>query len=202
MKLKSTLAKTFIRGLAVLIPLVLTLYLVGWSLYSLESVVRTGLTLLIPEQYYPPGMGIAATFILIFLTGILMESSISQKIFGWFESLLEAIPVVGAVYAALKDFFAYFSMDEKDKASQVVLLTLPGTEQEVLGLLTNNSPHTKIDGISEESLAVYLPMSYQLGGYTLLVPPESVRRVEMPVEDALKFILTAGVAKKETVVGR
>ena len=51
--------------------------------------------------------------------------------------------------------------------------------------------------IGEEKLAVYFPMSYQLGGFTVIVPKSSARELKMTVEEALRFCVTAGVSKPE-----
>ncbi|MGZ8157769.1 MAG: hypothetical protein ACXWT1_08800 [Methylobacter sp.] len=47
--------------------------------------------------------------------------------------------------------------------------------------------------ITDDQVAVFLPFSYQLGGYTVIMSRENVVEIDMSVEDALRFIATAGV---------
>jgi uncharacterized membrane protein len=57
---------------------------------------------------------------------------------------------------------------------------------------TTELPHARDTG--DEIVGVYLPMSYQIGGYTLFVPRSAIERMDMSVEDAMRFVLTAGMS--------
>src|SRR5688500_13509448 len=86
---------------------------------------------------------------------------------------------------------------------QVVTLTFPGTDWKVLGFVTRAEFTDLPAGIGTPSeIAVYLPMSYQVGGYTLIMPRESAKPIEMSREDAMKFILTAGLKTAPQAAGR
>ena len=88
------------------------------------------------------------------------------------------------------------SGDEKP-FRKVVLVKLPeGLEQ--IGFLTRDA-FDEHPEIGADKVAVYLPMSYQLGGFTVLVPADQVREVSMTVEEALRFCVTAGVSRPEEV---
>jgi uncharacterized membrane protein len=84
---------------------------------------------------------------------------------------------------------------------QVVAVTLPGTSWRLLGFVTRAEFTDLPAGIGTASeVAVYLPMSYQVGGYTVIVPREAVRAIEMSREEAMKFILTAGLKSASPAV--
>jgi uncharacterized membrane protein len=96
------------------------------------------------------------------------------------------------VYAALRDLLGLFAQ-HKEPSLQVVSLDLPGNLR-VLGFVTRADFSDAPAGIARENeVAVYLPMSYQVGGYTVLVPRSACTPVDMSREDAMKFILTAGL---------
>jgi uncharacterized membrane protein len=73
-------------------------------------------------------------------------------------------------------------------------VTFPGTSWKLLGFVTRAEFTDLPQGVGTASeVAVYLPMSYQVGGYTVILPREAIRPVEMSREEAMKFILTAGL---------
>ena len=77
---------------------------------------------------------------------------------------------------------------------QVVTVTFPGTDWKLLGFVTRDEFTDLPPGIGTSSeIAVYLPMSYQVGGYTVVLPRQAVKPIDMSREDAMKFILTAGL---------
>jgi len=107
--------------------------------------------------------------------------------------LLLEIPLVRSVYAAMRVLLGLFAQ-HKDPALQVVMVTVPGTQWRLLGFVTRADCVDAAKGIAADGqVAVYFPMSYQVGGYTVFLPKEAVTPVDMSREDAMKFILTAGL---------
>jgi uncharacterized membrane protein len=87
-----------------------------------------------------------------------------------------------------------FAVGKEGPAMRVVTLTLPGTKWRLLGFVAREDFTDLPPGVGGAGeVAVYLPMSYQVGGYTVIVPRDSVSPVEMSREEAMKFILTAGL---------
>jgi uncharacterized membrane protein len=108
--------------------------------------------------------------------------------------LLLEIPLVRSVYTALRDLFGLIANGQDADALQVVSVTLPGTGMRALGFVSRADFSDLPEGIGREGeIAVYLPMSYQIGGYTLFMPRAQAVAVDMSREDAMKFILTAGL---------
>jgi uncharacterized membrane protein len=98
------------------------------------------------------------------------------------------------VYGALRDLFGLFAGHEEDQAMQVVSVALPGTGMRALGFVSRADFSDLPEGIGREGeIAVYLPMSYQIGGYTLFMQRAQAVPVALSREDAMKFILTAGL---------
>src|SRR5690606_14396222 len=93
-----------------------------------------------------------------------------------------------------QDFLSFFDSTKKKDFSKVVIVKIGG--QEILGFITREAFDGLPQGIGgPDKVAVYLPMSYQLGGYTIMVNREMVTPVDMSLEDAMKFALTGGVSK-------
>ena len=184
--------RTFLTGLLTVLPVIATLYFILWVLSILEQFFGKQVLLLIPDQWYRTGMGLAVAVVFVFLVGLLMHAILFRRLFGWAEKALLEIPLVRSVYAALRDLLGLFAQ-HKEPSLQVVSLDLPGNLR-VLGFSTRSDFSDAPAGIARAGeVAVYLPMSYQIGGYTVLVPRSACTPVEMSREEAMKFILTAGL---------
>jgi len=191
--LKPTLGRIFVTGLLTLIPAVATLYLLVWLIGGIDRMFGKPLRWLMPDEDYLAGMGIIAAVALVFGVGLLMHGVLFRKIFRRVERAMLSVPLVRSIYGAMKDLLGLFGQ-HKDPALQVVSLTMPGTGWRVLGFVTRSDFADLPPGVGTPAeVAVYLPMSYQVGGYTVIVPREAIKPVEMSREDAMKFILTAGL---------
>lgn len=121
-------------------------------------------------EYYVPGMGLVLGVVCIFLLGILVSQPGVGKLLSLVELPFTNLPVVKSIYSSLKDFADYFS-PRRDTAAQqmVVVLKIPGQALEVVGLVTRQSVDTLPAGFLQgDRVAVYLPMGYMIGGYTVL----------------------------------
>lgn len=189
-----SIGKIFLTGIFTVLPILATLYLVVWLFAAVESFLGKQLKLLIPDDYYRAGMGLLAALVLIFVIGLLMRAWLFRQLVKLGEDLLLRIPLVKVVYKALKDLFGLFSDDQNREALQVVSVRFPGTGMRLLGFITRSDFSDLPAGVgSEGEVAVYLPMSYQVGGYTVMIPRSQVTPVEMSREDAMRFVLTAGL---------
>lgn len=187
------IATNFFRGLGVVLPVVLTLWLVVWLAASTEALLRPVFLLVLPDNWYIPGSGIALALVGVYAVGVMMQVFVVQHLWHGIEALLNRLPLVKTVYNAVSDFFGFFSTNVADQASRVASIDL-GDERQLLGFVTDE--HVRLSGSDQELIALYLPMSYQIGGYTILLPPEQVRMLDMGAEEALRFILTAGINRK------
>jgi uncharacterized membrane protein len=190
---KPNLGRIFLTGLLTVIPAVATVYLLAWLFGAVDRAFGKPLRWLMPDETYLAGMGIVVAVALVFGVGVLMHGVLFRQLFRMVEQAMLSVPLVRSIYGAMKDLLGLFGQ-HKDPALQVVSLTMPGTGWRVLGFVTRSDFADLPAGVgTAKEVAVYLPMSYQVGGYTVIVPREAIRPVEMSREDAMKFILTAGL---------
>jgi len=195
----SSISKTFLTGLITILPIVLTLYLLYWLLVSAESALGSVIRLVLPENLYWPGMGSIAGLVVVFLVGLLMHAYVVRRLFAWGEQILYRLPLIKSVYRAIRDFLDYFSPDKKKEFEQVVAVSIGDTGMQVIGFVTQTVPeHLPEDFREEGSILVYLPLSYMIGGYAVLMPRSAVRPLDMSMEEAMRFTLTAGVTGTTT----
>lgn len=196
----NAIGKLFLKGLAVTIPVALTLAIAWWLATSAETLLGGVLMRILPEGWYIPGMGLVSTMALILLVGLLSHVIIFQRLFEWGESVLARLPLIKTIYSALKDFFGYFSPGAEQSFSKVVMVKLPGHDFEAMGFVTRETfDDLPLEPQAEEPVAVYLPMSYQIGGYTLYLPRKSLTPVNLPFEDAMRLAVTGGVTRNRSV---
>lgn len=197
------ITRTFLTGLVTLIPVVASLYLLIWLAMATESVLGKGMRSILPEDLYWPGMGMALVVVLIFLTGLFMRTWVAQKLFAWGEALLYRTPVVKSVYGPLRDLFIFMAEPRETGLQQVVAVQLGSADMKLVGFVTRKDLSDLPQGInSTDTVAVYLPLSYQIGGYMVLVPRAAVQPLEMSLEDAMRLTLTAGLSAKASPLGR
>jgi uncharacterized membrane protein len=91
-----------------------------------------------------------------------------------------------------------FSGDQESGMLQVVSVQYPGTQMKLLGFITRTDFSDLPQGVAgADDVAVYLPMSYQVGGYTVIVPRAQVTAIEMARDEAMRFVLTAGLTAQD-----
>lgn len=189
------ISKTFAKGLIAIIPITLTFYLLFWMADTAELALGKIFKFIFPDAWYIKGMGFILGLVVVFLFGNFLESQIFRRLFRIFEELVIQIPVVKTIYTAIRDLSSLFSSDQKEKFNKVVLVKVaPGNSQQI-GFITVSDDFEEAlpDFMVEDQVAVFLPFSYQLGGMTVIMPRKNVVEIDMSVEDALRFIATAGV---------
>jgi uncharacterized membrane protein len=148
----------------------------------------------LPDWLYHPGLGVVAGVLLVLAVGLVMELYIARRLWAQIERLVQGIPAVKTLYGAVKDFGSFISESSRQRTMGQVVRVKVADEAHVIGFVTR----TKFDDLpaglgGPDLIAVYLPMSYQIGGYTVFVPKSACTPVEMSREEAMKFILTAGL---------
>ena len=198
------LSGTFLQGLAITLPITLTLVLLYWLAAMAEDFLGGLIRYLYPGLLYWTGLGILAAIAIVFVAGVLMNAWFARRLMRLFDALLDRIPLVKSVYGSLRDIAALLSKkDSKSRFKKVVAVRL-AEQVRLIGFVTVEdfaALSQSSDGQGKAAIGVYLPMSYQIGGFTVFVPKTALEALDMSVEDAMRFTLTAGVSggKAESV---
>jgi uncharacterized membrane protein len=187
----------FFRGLITILPVALTVYLLTIFLVWTESIAIALVRPFIGD-FYVPGMGLALGILGIVAIGYLVSKRRVRQMLSIAERPFTSIPVIKSVYSSLKSFADYFSPGSKQgNGQQVVILRKPGDQMEIVGLITRHGTEGLPPGfLPGGRVAVYLPMGYMIGGYTVFVPTEWVHPIEMSVEEAMRSSLIAWMANR------
>lgn len=184
------LSHYFINGLIVLVPIVITYFVIATVFAIVEGIV---------ESYIPlkiPGSGVALLIIIILLAGWITSTWtwISQRIISYFETIVDKIPVVKFIYSSVKRVSTML-FESKTMFSQVVLIPYPHPGVKTIGFLMPKPSNVLAPYLSkeEEYESVFLPWSLNMtSGFNVFVPKKDIIYVDISVEDAFQYILTAG----------
>lgn len=189
-----SIGTTLLTGFITLLPVVLTIYLLYWAAISSEQLMGNALRWALPNAIYFPGLGMIAALVVMFIVGLLMKAILVRQLFSFGEQILYRLPLIKTVYRAIRDLFDFFS-PKKEGLGQVVAVTYNGME--TIGFVTQTDQQRLPESFrDQDKVLVYLPMSYMIGGFTVFIPKEHVRPLKMSMEEAMRFVLTAGITGK------
>jgi len=189
------LVRLFLKGLATIIPIALTLLIVLWLAGLAENGVGYLIKLVLPDNWYIRGMGLFGGIALVMAIGLLSQLWLFRKLIDLGEGVLDRMPVVKSVFRATKDFVDYFSSDDGNRFGQAVMVRHPELKIGIMGFVTRED-FSELPFGEEGEVAVYLPLSYQVAGYTIFVPREWLEPIDLPFEESIRLILTAGMTRR------
>ena len=184
--------KIFKRGLIAIAPLGISIAILYWLFSFLEELVGAPIKKFLGAKYYYPGMGIVAAAIILFLIGAILNTWLISKITHFFERILKKIPLLNSLYKMIKNVTHFFQSSPGDENKQVVEVTIGGMQ--LVGFITREN-FSEFPAMETDRVAVYLPMSYQIGGYTVILPKSKVKPINLSIEEALQYSLIAWAHK-------
>lgn len=189
---------TVLKGLVAILPIGLTVYVVYWLAVTAERLFSRAIKLLLPDLYFP-GLGLLIGVVTLYFVGLAVNAYFVHRALRISDRLFARIPVVKTIYLAIRDFMRFFpSSGQGSDLRRVVLLQFgPG---KVIGFVTAESDAMlrRSTPAGEDMVAVYLPMSYMVGGYTIFVPRELVETTGLSVEEGMRIALMGGVRSSAT----
>jgi uncharacterized membrane protein len=209
MPTQSLLAKLrtwFLQGLALLAPLVVTLALLIWLGRTVEDFAGALLRPLLPKGWYIPGMGLIVGFGVTLAAGLLANLFLVRWLVELVERLLNRVPLVKGLLDGLKDIARFFARTGDQELGHPVLVTLPAGDAliQLIGFVMQEHVELPV-GNGDDKLgatdivAVYLPMSYQIGGYTVYLRRDQIQPLAVGAEQALRSVITGGALEEASV---
>ena len=193
----ASIKRTFIKGLITIVPITATVFLLVWLFQTTEKILANTIKSLLPNNIaYIPGMGLIFILILIFVIGFILNAWVARWLFNLGEKIVGKIPLIKTIYNSVKDITAMFAQSKGD-IGKVVTVDFD-QDRKLVGFLTRDN----LDGLNlvkdnSGYVAVYLPMSYQIGGYTVLLPKDQVTEVDIPADRALSQCVTGWLTAKK-----
>ena len=185
------LRRLFLGGLLIVVPAILTFLVLRFLFDLVDGITRPIFEKLFDT--YIPGTGFLATLLVIILAGILSRFFLGRQLYKFWESIIERIPLVGLVYSPAKQLMESFT-SEQNSFSDVVFIEYPGKDLWTVAFATRHVL-LKTEHGPADSIVVFIPTTpTPLSGFTVLVPAASVRRVDLTVEQAMRFVVSGGIS--------
>ena len=177
-------SSSFFKGLLIVVPPVITVFVIKWLFDLTESSIGKFLPVKVP------GVGLVLVLVTIWIVGVLSGNFLSQKIIDLFDKLISKIPIVKFIYGSVKQVSK--ALFESDSAFKNVVL-VPYQKSYVLGFQILNVPAPVREKLGDDYVCVYMPWSMNMtAGMNFFVKKSDVIPVDMLPPDAFQFILTAG----------
>lgn len=192
-RLGKALLNYLIRGLLIVVPIAVSVFIVVWAVTTVDSWVninnilgtdpKTGVSRNIP------GLGLALVIAIILGAGIFVTYFVTEPMYNWFQRWLNKLPLFNFIYTSIKDLTEAFVGDEKKFNHPVLVET--ENDMKRIGFLTQ-SDLTKLD-LPGEAI-VYFPFSYSFAGQVYVVKKEKIKPLNMSAADAMKLVVSGGVS--------
>jgi uncharacterized membrane protein len=189
----------FFAGILITAPITLTLY-ITWLLINF---IDAKVTNLLPGDYNPnsylpvniPGLGLIIAVVLLTLIGWLTAGFFGRLFLRISEAILRRMPVVRSIYAWVKQIFETVFHERASPFREVVLIEFPRKGLWRVGFITGRTPGTTQDIIPGGLVNVFLPGTPNAAsGFLVLVPVADIYRVDLTTEEALKLVVSGGIA--------
>jgi uncharacterized membrane protein len=197
--MKKTLVKRyFITGLLIWVPLVITLWVLGLLVSAMDQSL-----LLLPNQFHTeswlgvhiPGLGALLTVMVVFVTGVFAANIIGQRLVRYWERVLARIPVVNSIYTGVKQVSDTLFLPGGQAFRKALLVEWPSSGSWTIAFLTGRPGGDVANHLKGDYVSVYVPTTPNpTGGYFVMVPRSGVVELDMSVDEALKYIISMGVA--------
>jgi uncharacterized membrane protein len=190
---RDNLKKSFITGLFIIGPLVISIALLAWffqkvdSLFSpvIDGIVRA----IVPGTDHIPGTGILSGLVIIVIVGFLARNVVGKRLISGVDGLIQRIPGYRTIYATVKQLTDAFSPDNKSSFKEVVLVEYPRPGSHAIGFRTGTAER---DG--ERLAVVFVPTNNLYLGEVLFIPEGQAVRLDMSVEQAVRILVSGGIA--------
>lgn len=196
----STLAKLrtwLFSGLLVLVPLIITLWVLDWVVSTLDQTLR-----ILPQAWHPdqllglhiPGFGVIFALVVVLVIGAMASNFIGNKMVTWWHSLLNRIPVVRSIYSGVKQVSDTLFSEKGNAFHQALLVKWPHEGMWTIAFLTGTPSGDLKSHLVGDYLSVYVPTTPNpTGGYLVMVKKSDCIELAMSVDEALAYVISMGV---------
>jgi uncharacterized membrane protein len=194
---KYRVKKYFITGLLIWIPLTITFMVLAWIINTLDQIL-----LWLPSGSQPrdvigfniPGIGVLASLLIVFLTGLVAANVLGQKVVQLWEGILARIPVVKSIYYSVKQVSDTLFSSSGQAFRKALLVQYPRQGSWTIAFLTGKPGGDAAKHLEGDFVSIYVPTTPNpTSGFFLMMPKEDVIELDMSVDEALKYIISMGV---------
>ena len=193
-----SLRKWLLSGLLVLVPLIVTLWVLDWVVSTLDQTLQV-----LPFDWHPdrllgmhiPGLGVLFALAVVISIGAMASNIIGHRLVNWWHALLHRIPVVRSIYSGVKQVSDTVFSEKGNAFRKALLVSWPQDGMWTIAFLTGTPGGDLAKHLSpKDYLSVYVPTTPNpTGGYFVMVRRDSCIELDMSVDEALTYIVSMGV---------
>jgi len=191
--------RNFLAGLLVTVPGALVIFAVLWFFTTIDGILQPIIRFFFGRPII--GLGFAITLVLIYLAGVLASNIVGRRLIQFGEWLVGRLPVLRQLYNAAKQAITSLSGMSRTRAAfrEVVLVEYPRKGVRTMGFITGEV----LDADGRKLIAVYLPTTpVPTSGWMILVTEDQLSRTNIPVDTAMKMVISGGIASPSEIDAR
>ncbi len=189
----------FFTGLLVLVPLVLTGYII-WNLFlGIDGILKGIVNRFIVDQFgfalakEIPGIGFITLIVIIFITGAIATNYLGRKVVSFGDSIVQRIPLINRIYNAIKQISSAFFSSQREVFEKAVLFEYPRPGLYSIGFYTQDTRGPVQETLPVDVVSVFLPTTPNpTSGFLLFVPKNEIIELDLTIEEALKLVISGG----------
>ena len=176
----STLLGYFMRGLLLVVPFALTIYIISLALNFIDGLVKIKI----------PGLGIAILLVSITFFGYLGSTILVKSFVDFTESFITKQPFISSIYISFIELTSALVGNKKMFDKPVLVVINKEAQLHKIGFVTQKDlKNMNLPG----SIAVYVPHSYNFSGDLFILPKEAITPIHVASTEIMKFIVSGGV---------
>ncbi|AGG06760.1 MULTISPECIES: DUF502 domain-containing protein [Dehalococcoides] len=192
------LRSRFLAGILIVVPVGASILVLIWLFQSIDNILQPVVSGIFGQEIV--GLGVAFTILLVLIVGIILSNYLGHRVVKTFENLAYRLPIFGQIQKGVKQVLESVSGLKKASFREVVILEFPKPGLKAMGFITNRVVN-KEDG--QEYNLVFIPnVPNPTSGYLELVPDEKLMRTDIPVEVAIKMLISSGIVAPESFVAK
>ncbi len=189
--------KWLLAGLLVLVPLIVTIWVMEWILSSLDQTLR-----ILPKQWHPdaligfhiPGFGVILALAILLTVGAVASNFFGRKLVSWWDAMLNRIPVVRSIYSGVKQVSDTLFSENGNAFRKALLVQWPRENVWTIAFMTGVPGGDVANYLNGDYVSVYVPTTPNpTGGYFVMLKKTECIELNMSVDEALKYIVSMGV---------
>ncbi len=205
---------SFLTGLAIVLPGVITLAVVKWFFGTISSFTDTLLFFLRwwldpraiyvdgvagPLFWYWSGLAILLAITLVSVVGVLARYYFGKRLIAWADNMMLRVPVLNKIYGTIKQVDEAFTSGKKSSFKKVVLVEYPREGIYSVGFITSAQADEVENKTGKKCVCVFIPTTpLPTGGFLIIVPEDKIIKLDMSVADGFKYIISIGALANES----
>lgn len=199
--------RSFLTGLAVVLPGVATLAIVKWLFGTVASFTDL-LLFFLPTKvthdaagdipWYWSALALVMAAVIVTFTGLLTRYYIGQRVIKVADNLMLRVPVLNKIYGTIKQVDEAFTSGKKSSFQTVVLVEYPREGIYSVGFITSERSVEVEEKTGKKCVCIFIPTTpIPTGGFLIIVPEDKVIKLDMSVPDGFKYIISIGAISQE-----